>query len=250
MLTLEARDVVKYFKHNGSQLQALGGIDLDVEDGEIISLIGPSGCGKSTFLRIVAGLECPDGGMINFDGNLVSGTGPDRIMVFQEGALFPWLNVRDNVEFGLKLAGVSPDQRRASSDKYLEMMHLTKFANSYIHQLSTGMKQRVAIARALVMEPRMLLMDEPFSALDVSTRDRLLAEVQDIWKKTGKTILFVTHNVVEASVLGSKVVVFSNRPSKIRKVINVDSERPRSSDDAGLLPAQQEIRSALRQGKV
>lgn len=250
MLTLEARDVVKYFKHNGSQLQALGGIDMDVEDGEIISLIGPSGCGKSTFLRIVAGLECPDGGKINFDGNLVSGTGPDRIMVFQEGALFPWLNVRDNVEFGLKLAGVSPGQRRESSDKYLEMMHLTKFANSYIHQLSTGMKQRVAIARALVMEPRMLLMDEPFSALDVSTRDRLLAEVQDIWKKTGKTILFVTHNVVEASVLGSKVVVFSNRPSKIRKVINVDSKRPRSSDDAGLLPAQQEIRSALRQGKV
>ena len=142
MLTLEARGVVKYFKHNSSQIQALGGIDLDVEDGEIISLIGPSGCGKSTFLRIVAGLECPDGGKINFDGNLVSGTGPDRIMVFQEGALFPWLNVRDNVEFGLKLAGVSPDQRRESSDKYLAMMHLTKFDNSYIHQLSTGMKQR------------------------------------------------------------------------------------------------------------
>ena len=250
MLTLEARSVVKYFEHEKSQLQALGGIDLDVEDGEIISLIGPSGCGKSTFLRIVAGLECPDGGQINFDGNLVSGTGPDRIMVFQEGALFPWLNVRDNVEFGLKLAGVSYDERRESSDKYLEMMHLAKFANSYIHQLSTGMKQRVAIARALVMEPRMLLMDEPFSALDVSTRDRLLGEVQDIWEKTGKTILFVTHNVVEASVLGSRVVVFSNRPSKIRKVIDVDGKRPRTSDDASLLPAQQEIRSALRQGKA
>ncbi len=247
MLVLEAHDVVKYFVHKKQQMQALGGINLDIEEGEIVSLIGPSGCGKSTFLRIVAGLEKPDGGHINLDGKPVLETGPDRIMVFQEGALFPWLNVRDNVEFGLRITNVNPEKRTQTADKYLDMMHLSKFSDSYIHQLSTGMKQRVAIARALAMEPRILLMDEPFSALDVSTRDRLLAEVQDIWKKTGKTILFITHNVVEASVMGSRVAVFSNRPSHIRKVINVDADRPRNSDDPNLLHAQQEIRYELRQ---
>ena len=159
-------------------MRALDHIDLDIQDGEIVSLIGPSGCGKSTFLRLVAGLETPDEGQITFDGKPVSGTGPERIMIFQEGALFPWLNVRDNVEFGLRVAGVPAEERSKSSDKYLEMMHLADFTDSYIHQLSTGMKQRVAIARALVMEPRMLLMDEPFSALDIPTRDRLLGEVQ------------------------------------------------------------------------
>ena len=240
--------MVKYFTHKNKRMQALGGVDLDIQEGEIVSLIGPSGCGKSTFLRIVAGLEKPDEGYINLDGKPVTETGPDRIMIFQEGALFPWLNVRDNVEYGLRVAGIPKDERARVSDKYLEMMHLAKFSDSYIHQLSTGMKQRVAIARALVMEPRILLMDEPFSALDVSTRDRLLDEVQDIWKKTGKTILFITHNVVEASVMGSKVAVFTNRPSRIKKIIEVDARRPRTSDDPDLLHIQQDIRSQLRLG--
>lgn len=247
MSILQAREVAKYFVHKKQRMKALGGVSLDVNDGEIVSLIGPSGCGKSTFLRIVAGLETLDEGDILFDGKPVAETGPERIMVFQEGALFPWLNVRDNVEFGLSMTGVPPEERAKSSDKYLEMMHLARFAESYIHQLSTGMKQRVAIARALVMEPRMLLMDEPFSALDIATRDRLLDEVQDIWEKTGKTILFVTHNAVEASVLGTRVAVFSGRPSRIKKIIKVNGKRPRSSDDPELLAVQQEIRRILKQ---
>ena len=246
MATLEARDIVKYFKHDSHQLKALGGVNLKVEDGEFVCLVGPSGCGKSTFLRIVAGLESPDEGQIFFDGKPVTSTGPERIMVFQEGALFPWLKVQDNVEFGLKMAGIPKEERVQISKRYLDMMQLTKFADSYTYQLSTGMKQRVAIARALVMDPDVLLMDEPFAALDAQTRDLLLVEMQLIWEKTKKTILFVTHNVAEAAVLGTKVAVFSNRPSKIKKLIPIDYKRPRLAEDENLLPLQQEILSELR----
>ncbi len=246
MTKLEAKDVVKYFKHDSHQLKALGGVNLEIEDGEFVCLVGPSGCGKSTFLRIVAGLETPDEGQILFDGKPVTTTGPERIMVFQEGALFPWLKVQDNVEFGLKMAGIPKEERAQISKRYLDMMQLTKFADSYTYQLSTGMKQRVAIARALVMDPDVLLMDEPFAALDAQTRDLLLVEMQLIWEKTKKTILFVTHNVAEAAVLGTKVAVFSNRPSKIKKIIPVDYKRPRLTEDENLLPLQQAILSELR----
>jgi len=156
------------------------------------------------------------------------------------------LKVQDNVEFGLKMAGIPKEERSQISKRYLDMMQLTKFADSYTYQLSTGMKQRVAIARALVMDPDVLLMDEPFAALDAQTRDLLLVEMQLIWEKTKKTILFVTHNVTEATVLGTKVAVFSNRPSTIKKIINVDYKRPRLVEDQNLFPLQQEILSELR----
>ncbi len=246
MTKLEAKNIVKYFKHDSHNLKALDGINLQIEDGEFVCLVGPSGCGKSTFLRIVAGLEIPDEGEILFDGKPVASTGPERIIVFQEGALFPWLKVQDNVEFGLKMAGIPKEERAEISKRYLDMMQLTKFADSYTYQLSTGMKQRVAIARALVMDPDVLLMDEPFAALDAQTRDLLLVEMQLIWEKTKKTILFVTHNVTEATVLGTKVAVFSNRPSVIKKILNVDYKRPRLVEDQNLLPLQQEILSQLR----
>ena len=246
MTKLEAKNIVKYFSHDSHELKALGGINLKIESGDFVCLVGPSGCGKSTFLRIVAGLEQPDEGQIIFDGNPVTETGPERIMVFQEGALFPWLKVQDNVEFGLKMAGISKEERAKISHRYLDMMQLTKFADSFTYQLSTGMKQRVAIARALVMDPDVLLMDEPFAALDAQTRDLLLVEMQLIWEKTKKTILFVTHNVVEAAVLGTKVVVFSNRPSIIKKEFTNDSPRPRTSDDKFLVKLQQDILLELR----
>jgi NitT/TauT family transport system ATP-binding protein len=246
MAKLETKGIVKYFKHESHQLKALGGVDLKVEDGDFVCLVGPSGCGKSTFLRIVAGLEIPDEGDILFDGKPVTTTGPERIMVFQEGALFPWLKVQDNVEFGLKMAGIPKDERAQISKRYLDMMQLTKFANSFTYQLSTGMRQRVAIARALVMDPDVLLMDEPFAALDAQTRDLLLIEMQLIWEKTKKTILFVTHNVAEAAVLGTKVAVFSNRPSKIKKLMPNDFKRPRVAEDENLLGFQQEILAELR----
>ena len=246
MTKLETKGIVKYFQHESHRLMALGGVDLQIEDGDFVCLVGPSGCGKSTVLRIVAGLETPDEGKVLFDGKPVSTTGPERIMVFQEGALFPWLRVKDNVEFGLKMAGIPEKERSQISKRYLDMMQLTKFADSFTYQLSTGMKQRVAIARALVMDPDVLLMDEPFAALDAQTRDLLLVEMQLIWEKTKKTILFVTHNVAEAAVLGTKVAVFSNRPSKIKKLFPVDFKRPRLAEDENLLGLQQEILSELR----
>ncbi len=246
MTKLEAKNIVKYFSHDSHKLEALGGINLKVEAGDFVCLVGPSGCGKSTFLRIIAGLEKPDEGEIMFDGHPVTETSPERIMVFQEGALFPWLKVQDNVEFGLKMAGIPKDERAKISHRYLDMMQLTKFANSYTYQLSTGMKQRVAIARALVMDPDVLLMDEPFAALDAQTRDLLLVEMQLIWEKTKKTILFVTHNVAEATVLGNKIAVFSNRPSIIKKEFENNFPRPRVTEDESLLKLQQDILAELR----
>jgi len=246
MTKLEAKNIVKYFSHDSHRLKALGGVNLKVEAGDFVCLVGPSGCGKSTFLRIVAGLEAPDEGQIMFDGHPVTETGPERIMVFQEGALFPWLKVQDNVEFGLKMAGIPKEKRAKISNRYLDMMQLTKFADSYTYQLSTGMKQRVAIARALVMDPDVLLMDEPFAALDAQTRDLLLVEMQLIWEKTKKTILFVTHNVAEAAVLGTKVAVFSNRPSIIKKEVDNNFPRPRVTEDESLLKFQQDILAELR----
>jgi len=246
MVKLEIKGIVKYFNHESHKLMALDGVNLKVEDGDFVCLVGPSGCGKSTLLRIIAGLETPDEGQVLFDGKPLTTTGPERIMVFQEGALFPWLKVQDNVEFGLKMAGIPKEERDQISKRYLDMMQLTKFADSFTYQLSTGMKQRVAIARALVMDPDVLLMDEPFASLDAQTRDLLLVEMQLIWEKTKKTILFVTHNVAEASVLGTKVAVFSNRPSKIKKLISIDFKRPRLVEDENLLGVQKEILSELR----
>lgn len=246
MAKLEAKNIVKYFDHDGQKLKALGGINLTVEAGDFVCLVGPSGCGKSTFLRIAAGLQKPDDGEILLDNRPITRTGPDRILVFQEGALFPWLRVRDNVEFGLKIAGIPEAERHEISGRYLDMMQLTKFANSYTYQLSTGMKQRVAIARALVMDPEVLLMDEPFASLDAQTRDLLLVEMQMIWQKTKKTIVFVTHSISEAAILGNRVAVFTHRPSTIKKVVQIDYRRPRLVEDEGLVKYQQEILAELR----
>jgi NitT/TauT family transport system ATP-binding protein len=246
MTKLQAKNIVKHFDHNGNSILALDGINLNVEEGDFVCIVGPSGCGKSTFLNIVAGLETPDSGEILLNGNLITTPGPDRTMVFQEGALFPWLKVIDNVEFGLKMAGIPKDERRQISERYLDMMQLTKFADSYTYQLSTGMKQRVAIARALAMDPEILLMDEPFAALDSQTRDLLLVELQLIWERTKKTIIFVTHNISESVILGNRVVVFKNRPSKIKKEFVIDYRRPRLAEDENLQKYYHQILGELK----
>ena len=243
---LQAKNIVKHFDHNGNSVLALDGVNLNVEEGDFVCLVGPSGCGKSTFLNIVAGLEKPDSGEILLNGKLIDSPGPDRTMVFQEGALFPWLKVVDNVEFGLKIAGIPKDERRQISQSYLDMMQLTKFADSYTYQLSTGMKQRVAIARALALDPEILLMDEPFAALDSQTRDLLLVELQLIWERTRKTIVFVTHNIAESVILGNRVAIFKHRPSKIKKEIVIDYRRPRLAEDENLLKYQHEIIQELK----
>jgi len=246
MTKLQARNVVKRFDHNGNSVLALDGINFNVEEGDLVCIVGPSGCGKSTFLNIVSGLERPDSGEILLNGKPISNPGPDRTMVFQEGALFPWLKVIDNVEFGLKMAGIPKDERREISQRYLDMMQLTKFADSYTYQLSTGMKQRVAIARALAMDPEILLMDEPFAALDSQTRDLLLVELQLIWERTKKTIIFVTHNISESVILGNRVVIFKNRPSKIKKEIVIDYRRPRLMEDENLQKYYHQILNELK----
>jgi NitT/TauT family transport system ATP-binding protein len=243
---LEAKNIVKNFVHNGDLMTALDGIDLTVEEGDFVCLVGPSGCGKSTFLRIIAGLERQDSGTILLGGNSITKTDPDRIMVFQEGGLFPWLSVINNVEFGLKVNGVPKEKRQEIARHYLAMMQLEKFADSYPHQLSTGMKQRIAIARALAMDPKILLMDEPFAALDPQTRDLLLLELQSIWEKTKKTILFVTHNIDESVILGNRVAVFKKRPSKIKKEITIDYPRPRYAEDSNLAGYKHQIIQELK----
>jgi len=246
MTKLQAKNIVKSFDHNGNSVLALDGINLDVQEGDFVCIVGPSGCGKSTFLNIVAGLEKPDSGEILLNGQSISSPGPDRTMVFQEGALFPWLKVIDNVEFGLKMAGIPKDERRQISQRYLDMMQLTKFADSYTYQLSTGMKQRVAIARALAMDPEILLMDEPFAALDSQTRDLLLVELQLIWERTKKTIIFVTHNISESVILGNRVVIFKNRPSTIKKEVVIDYRRPRLMEDENLQKYYHQILEELK----
>ncbi len=246
MTKLQAKNIVKHFDHNGNSVLALDGITLNVEEGDFICIVGPSGCGKSTFLNIVAGLEKPDSGEILLNGNQIATPGPDRTMVFQEGALFPWLRVIDNVEFGLKMAGIPKDERRQISYRYLDMMQLTKFADSYIYHLSTGMKQRVAIARAIAMYPEILLMDDLFADLDSNTRNLLLVELLFIWERTKKTIVFVTHNISESVILGNRVVVFKNRPSKIKKEIIIDYRRPRLAEDENLQKYYHQILEELK----
>jgi NitT/TauT family transport system ATP-binding protein len=221
--------VEKEFGMRDGKLSALGPIDLEVREGEFVCIVGPSGCGKSTLLNIIAGLVAPDRGKVIVDGKAVEGPGPERVMMFQESALFPWLSVRQNVEFGLRMSGVPEGQRAEVVEKYLKMVRLSHFEDSFVHELSGGMKQRVALARALAMGSSILLMDEPFAALDAQTRDRLHKELQELWAKTGKTIIFVTHNVSEAACLGDRVVVLTYRPGRIKKEFKVSLARPRKS---------------------
>jgi NitT/TauT family transport system ATP-binding protein len=227
-------------------VSAIENISLSIEEGQFVCFVGPSGCGKSTLLNILAGLDRPTNGQVVLNGQVVTETGPDRVMVFQENALFPWLKVIDNVEFGLKMAGVEKKRRLEISMRYLDLMQLSKFSNLYTYQLSGGMKQRVAIARALVTDPEVLLMDEPFAALDSQTRDLLLVELQLIWAKTRKTIVFVTHNILESVCLGDKVIVFTSRPGKIKSEIAIDYRRPRLSEDTELQRYQRRILEELK----
>lgn len=227
---LTLRDVYKSFISKRGSVNALEKINLDIKEGEFLCLVGPSGCGKSTLLNMVAGLESYTGGEIRLDGKAVLGPSPERVVVFQDGGLFPWLTVAANVEYGLKVRGVSRSNRRELSNYYLRLVHLEKFKDAYVHELSGGMRQRVAIARGLILEPRILLMDEPFAALDTQTRDLLVEELRGIWSKIRNTILFVTHNVREAVYLGDRVALMSFRPGRIKKIYPVDVPRPRDPD--------------------
>jgi len=245
-ISLRIEGVSKTFISRENTVEALRPVDLEVEAGQFVCFLGPSGCGKSTLLSIIAGLEPASSGNIYADGKKVDGPGTDRILLFQEAALFPWLDVQRNVEFGLRQMGMPLEQRTETARKFIETVHLSGFERSYPHQLSGGMRQRAAIARALAINPAVLLMDEPFGALDAFTRDRLHTEVESIWSNTKKTVLFVTHNVREAVALGDRVVVFAPRPGRIVQDFTIDLPRPRSLEDHDLVDVASEILAALR----
>ncbi len=248
-MKVQLRGVTKVFG-GPKTVHALESIDLGVRPGEFVCLLGPSGCGKSTLLNLVAGLDRPTIGEVLVDENPVQGPGTDRVMIFQTAALFPWLTVLGNVEFGLRMAGTARHERQAMARRYLRMVHLLDFEQTFVHQLSGGMKQRVALARALALNPEVLLMDEPFGALDAQTRDLLHDELQNIWTDTAKTVLFVTHNVREAIVLGDRVVVLSPRPGRIRREFTIDLPRPRQIENYAVVDLSREILNVLKDGSL
>src|SRR5271155_3977773 len=237
---------LSYRAQSGERLLALDNINLQVKPGEFLCIVGPSGCGKSTLLHLIAGLHQQTSGRILVDGTPVAGPGPDRILIFQELGLFPWLKVGENVEFGMKMKGVPKAERKEKVEYYLRLVHLSKFKDSYIHQLSGGMRQRVALARALAAEPDVLLMDEPFAALDAQTRDLLHDEWERLWAETGRTIIFVTHNVREAVRLGDRVALLTFRPGRVKQEFSVNLPRPRHMEQTDVARTARDILDCLR----
>lgn len=240
--------VSKTFRIRRRDVCALDNVSLNVREGEFVCLVGPSGCGKTTLLNIIAGLETPERGQVLADGQPITGPGRDRMVMFQESALFPWLDVLGNLLFGLNLKpNLRRRERREVAHFYLKLVGLDKFTHANIHELSGGMKQRVALARALAPNPRVLLMDEPFAALDALTREQLYGDIQRIWQERRKTILFVTHNVREAACLGDRVVLFSPNPGRIREEFSVTLPRPRDINTVELAQYATQITRALKQ---
>jgi NitT/TauT family transport system ATP-binding protein len=246
-LSLIVENVDKRFITKRKETHTLEKINLEIKAGEFVCLLGPSGCGKSTLLNIIAGLERCTDGRIELNDTEIKGAGSDRTVMFQESALFPWLRVIDNVEFGMKMAGVPKKERREKALKYLKMVHLTKFQDSFTHELSGGMKQRVALARALTLDSEILLMDEPFAALDSQTKNILQLELQQIWWETKKTIIFVTHNVEEAVLLADRVIVMSANPGKIKKEFKIQLARPRVLENIDLTYVISDVMKTLKE---
>jgi NitT/TauT family transport system ATP-binding protein len=238
---------LSYKTPGGKHLLALDNIDLEVRAGEFLCIVGPSGCGKSTLVHLIAGLHAPTSGQVLIDHKPVCEPGTDRMLIFQELGLFPWLTVGQNVEFGMKMQGVAKAERREKVQYYLHLVHLAQFKDSYPHQLSGGMRQRVALARALAAEPDVLLMDEPFAALDAQTRDLLHDELERIWAETGRTIIFITHNVREAIRLGDRVALMTFRPGRVKCEYAIDLPRPRQLEDIALASTAREILDDLRE---
>ena len=244
---LAIENVSKSFRTSSGTVLALDRISLSVAEAEFVCLVGASGCGKSTLLNIIAGLEKPDSGRVLADGKPVATPGRERLVMFQESALFPWLDALGNVLFGLKLKPNLTNRDRLDVARYyLELVGLTRFERANIHELSGGMKQRVALARALAPNPRVLLMDEPFAALDALTREQLYVDLQQIWTSRRKTIVFVTHNVREAACLGDRVLLFSPHPGRIQEEYPIDLPRPRDINNVDLAARASRIMHALK----
>lgn len=227
---LKIDNVKKVFPSRNGEVVALNGVSMDIKENEFITVVGPSGCGKSTLLNIIAGLSEPSSGSVYCDGKEVEGTGTERGVVFQQYALFPWLTVRKNIEFGLNMQGIKGTEAQDRIEKYVKMVDLEDFIDHYPKELSGGMKQRVAIARAYAVNPSVLLMDEPFGALDAQTRTQLQDELLKTWEREKKTCFFITHDVEEAIILGQKVVIMSARPGRIKEIVDINIPYPRTQE--------------------
>jgi NitT/TauT family transport system ATP-binding protein len=225
---IRAHDISLVFQpKNRDPVTAIDHLNLEIANGEFVSIVGPSGCGKSTFLNMLLGLLRPDSGQLQMDGRTITGPGQERAMVFQEFGLLPWRTVTANVELGLELKGIASEKRRERAMELIKLVGLEGFERHYPHELSGGMKQRVGLARALATEPEVLLMDEPFAALDAQTRDLMQMELLQIWERTRKTVLFVTHSIEEAAYLSDRVIVMTARPGRAKQIVNIALPRPR-----------------------
>lgn len=242
-MTLEIRNVSRTFE--GSKKETLKDISLTIGKGEFICFVGPSGCGKSTLLNIIAGLDVPTGGELFLNNKRIAAPGADRVVMFQEHALFPWLNVLENVKFGMKMMGLPREEQDCRAEHYLKMVQLWDFRKYRIHEISGGMRQRTALARALCLDGPVLLMDEPFSALDKQTTNKLRADLEKIWEETGKTVIFVTHSVEEAVFLADRIVVLSDNPGCIKEIFKVELPRPRHNDAPEFLAVRHKILSCV-----
>lgn len=246
MTKIELKNVSRVYLGQSGPIYGLSGFDLSIQEGEFVCIVGPSGCGKTTLLNIVAGFEQPDLGEVLINGEKITGPCISRFVMFQEHALFPWLNVSQNIMFGLKMAGINRIELEERTASLLKTVNLSDFSNAWIHELSGGMKQRVALARALILDPEILLMDEPFGALDSQTRDTLHEEVERIWQRTRKTIIFVTHNVREAVRLGTRVILMTAKTGKILREYPIGLPRNRFLEDVDVVKIASQIRDDLR----
>jgi NitT/TauT family transport system ATP-binding protein len=247
---LVIRNLTRSFaRDDGSTLTAIEEIDLTISQAEFVCVLGPSGCGKTTLLRMVAGLDFATSGDILLDGEPIRGPNPKVGIVFQEYSLFPWRNVIDNVAFGLEMQGVGREERYHRADQYLQLVGLSQFSHSYPSELSGGMRQRVAVARALALDPLVLLMDEPFGALDAQTRNLLQKELLEIWDKTKKTIMFVTHSVDEAVFLADRLIVLTPRPGRVCEVMQIDLNRPRDRTSVEFAQLRRKVLDLIAQPK-
>jgi NitT/TauT family transport system ATP-binding protein len=245
---LEIRDLNQSFpRDDGGNLVVLDHVNFEVKDKEFVCILGSSGCGKTTLLRLIAGLDEAQAGSIFLDGEEMKGTSPKVGMVFQEYSLFPWRTVIDNIAFGLEMQGMPKEERYRKAERYLELVNLTQFRNSYPSELSGGMRQRVAVARALTLDPVLLLMDEPFGALDAQTRNMLQKELLDIWEATKKMIVFITHSVDEAVYLSDRIIVLTPRPGRICRIFEVPLPRPRDRTSIEFAQVRREVLDLINQ---
>jgi len=234
------------YKSFTSDKTILEDVNLDIKDGEFTCITGPSGCGKTTLLNIIAGLEKPTNGEILLDNKSITGAGSDRVVMFQESALFPWLTVMGNVKFGLKLAGKSKREQEEIALRYLKLVQLAHFKNYRVHELSGGMKQRVALARALALDSKILLMDEPFASLDKQTKNKLRDDIQEIWMRSGKTVIFITHSIEEAVFFADRIVMLSANPGRIVNEFKINLPRPRHIEEPDFIQLRSELLRQIR----